>query len=329
MSKANTNLFRENFDPTSRKPVCKYRAILAGLSIIFLLCLSSLEPLLSPKPDSKKPSISLLTYQELLKTLVPRNLQVEDEELTLYPARRSEEDFTSDSGGDELEKLFVAIETVNSRLGFKCTAKILDCDEQGSLSRIFAKFEFKDAGGKLQGVLEQSFLVSGDEFTSRIEHVRLPEGRQMSKHIIKETLNALSTLSSNPKNRIELEAASGKSLIGAYVWAKRGFEFLPGERDILEEQLLRYIQSMHPFEPKENVMAWIRQQKLVRPVDFASLPRYEAGESGVLKLILRKLHVRSYLYRRFAKDSSKLGLAFLTDPRAAAHWEGEIRVGEA
>lgn len=308
--------------------MCICQAIIALLSIFFLLCLSSLEPLPPPKTDSENPSISILTYQELLKTLVPRNLHIEDEGLVLYPSRRLEEDSIHDLQGAEVERLFSAIESVNSSFGFECISKIFDCDERELSPRIFAKFEFKDPSGKLQGVLEQSFVVEGDEFTSRIEHVRLPAGKQMSKHIIQETIKALSSLSSNPKNRIELEAASGKSLIGAYVWAKRGFKFLPGERKELVEQLMSYIQRLYPFEPKENVLAWVRQLTLDCPEDFAAISQYEAHKSGLLKSILGKLHIKSYFYRKFAREHSKLGLAFLMDPSVAAHWEGEMRVGE-
>ncbi|NRA44395.1 MAG: hypothetical protein HRU09_05510 [Oligoflexales bacterium] len=330
MTNPDANRPVKNIRATDRKPVCVFRAILAGLSILLLLCLSSLEPVKASKADSKQDTISLLPYHQLLKSLVPRNNLLHDEQLVFTRNKDSSDEHPdNDLLSTDIESLFLASEQVNARFGFECISKILDCDDDGSVSRIFAKFEYKDPVGKALGVLEQSFLVKGDEFTCRIEHVSLPSGKRMSIPIIQETLKVLGSLSANPRNRIELEAASGKHLVGAYVWAKRGFKFLSGERDALEAQLVAYIQKMHPFEPKEQVLSWIKQHRLVNPEDFISLPKYEPHSAQGFKSILTRLNFKSQCHRKFAKQHSELGLAFLLDPRMAARWEGEMIVGEA
>lgn len=317
---------RMNLSTRFKRPVSIYRLILAGLSVVLLLCLSSIEPIQTSKPKPEKASISILTYQKLLKTLLPRSGNLEDDRLNLVP-NRDETDFTRvDLQAKNIENFFKTIEKVNQGFGFECITKLLDYSDTGSLSRIFAKFEYKDSRGKLQGVLEQSFFVLEDEYYSRIEHVVLPSGKRMSKEIIDETLKVLREISPNPRNRIELEAASGKSLVGAYVWAKRGFQFLPGEKESLTNQLVRYLHRVHPFEPLGRIHAWINKQGLANPSDFAALTSYQANKLGWFKKLLTNLHLKSAINRRFAKSQPQLGLAFLLDPQVAAHWEGEINV---
>ena len=309
--------------------MCPYRAALAGLSILLLLFLSSLEPLSYTNKNPKRPSISILPYQQLLKSLVLRSAPLHEDRLELLASDEgSEKNCEDDLQSMKLERLYEAIEKVNTSFGFKGISKILDFDDNGSLFRIFAKFEMKNTQGKVEGVLEQSFVVKGDEYSSRIEHVCLPQGKQMSKPIISKSIEAMRGLSKNPKNRIELEAASGKRLIGAYVWAKRGFSFLPGELDSLKDQLFRYIGALYPLEPKERILNWINQQNLEVPEDFVSLPSYEALRNKGYKSVLEFLNPKSKRLRYFAKLQAKFGLAFLLDPMVAARWEGEIRVGD-
>jgi hypothetical protein len=208
-----------------------------------------------------------------------------------------------------------------------CVKKKYCHDQEDGYLKIFAVFELRDERNKNFGFVEQSYLLSESELIVRLENVKLPPGVGLGKALLNANLELLKNSKYVGVKKMTLEAETGKQgFIGAYVWAKMGFQFSANQCSHLQEQLSNYIQYLYPYEEKLTIKVWILKQHLTTPQDFLKLIKYTPQRKS--NLFLRSISCASpktFLIRRlYKKNQRPLGKAFLMDPYFSASWGGEI-----